>query len=272
MKSFESTLLTATETYLTSLGNTTPASSYAENANFWVKIIRERLDRYRSELTDTAVLNAIGASHGLTILDAGCGEGYLSRVLAQQGAQTIGIDACADLVQSAQELAAESGLSVDYHIGSVDDIPIADGRCDVVVCNHLVNDLENIAVPFREFARVTREGGHLVILMLHPCFYGAHTERSTSRSYPAPSEYFRARTVEQEFKVAGITSPAKVKMWFRPLEGYMSELRQSGFYITSLSEPHPSDEQLATEPWWRDNFTRPLFMLIVAVKSDPTAR
>jgi SAM-dependent methyltransferase len=214
-------------------------------------------------------LDAIGPAGGLNILDAGCGEGYLSRALAQAGANTIGVDARADLVKPAQEIAAEAGLPIDYYVGTVDNLPIGDGQCDVVVCNHLLNDLQDLATPLREFARVTREGGKLVILMLHPCFYGAHTERSISHRYPTPDEYFRVRTIEQEFKVAGITSPAKVSMWFRPLEDYVSTLHESGFYITSLSQPHPSGTQLA-DPWWRENFVRPLFMLIVATKASPT--
>lgn len=251
---------------MTSPGETTPESSYTENANFWITIIRDRLDRYRSELTDQAVLEAVGPASGLTILDAGCGEGYLSRMFAQGGAEAIGVDACADLIKSAQERAAEAGLLIDYHVGTVDDLPIRDGKCDIVVCNHLINDLQNIATPFREFARVTREGGRIVILMLHPCFYGAHAERSINHRYPTPDEYFRLRTIEQQFKVAGITSPAKVAMWFRPLEDYVSQLQESGFYITSLNEPHPSADQLADGSWWHENFVRPLFMLIVGRK------
>lgn len=112
---------------------------------------------------------------------------------------------------------------------------------------------------------MTRQRGRLIILMLHPCFYGAHTERSINHRYLTPDEYFRVRTIEEEFKVAGITSPAKVTMWFRPLEDYMSTLHAAGFYITSLSEPHPSDEPLA-DPWRHESFVRPLFMLIVAEK------
>ena len=232
-----------------------------------MRIIRDRLDRYRSDLTDRAVLDAIGPVDGLTVLDAGCGEGYLSRIIAQHGADAIGVDACADLIKSAQELATEAGLPINYYAGPVDDLPIRDGQCDIVVCNHLINDLQDIAAPFREFARVTR-GGNLVILMLHPCFYGVHTERSNQHRYHTPDEYFRLLTIEQEFKVAGITSPAKVTMWFRPLEDYVSQLHESGFYITSFREPHPSADQLAEDPWWRDNFVRPLFMLIVAKKGD----
>lgn len=253
---------------MTSHGDQAPRSSYTENSEFWVKIIREQLDRYRSELTDNVVLEAIGPSDGLTILDAGCGEGYLSRLLAQQGAKVTGIDSCAALVQSARRFAAFTELDVSYYTGTVDELPIADGQCDVVVCNHLLNDLEALSGPFQEFARVTREGGRLVILMLHPCFYGAHGERAKPRTYPTPDEYFRTRTISQEFKVAGIVSPAKVTMWFRPLEEYVAELRRAGFCIDSLSEPHPSAEQRA-DPWWRENFVRPLFMLMVAHRTGP---
>ncbi|MGH3793654.1 MAG: class I SAM-dependent methyltransferase [Pseudonocardiaceae bacterium] len=249
---------------MTSLSNEIPESNYTDNAAFWVKIIREGLDRYRSGLTDSVILNTIGPSDGLTILDAGCGEGYLSRALARQGALAIGVDCCAELVEAARAAARESGLDVDYYTRRVDDIPLANDRCDVVVCNHLLNDIESLSVTFREFSRVTRDGGRLIILMLHPCFYGVGAERSVMRSYPTPEEYFSVRTVEQEFKVAGIRSPAPVRMWLRPLEDYVSELGKAGFSITSLSEPHPSAEQLAADPWWRENFVRPLFLLIVA--------
>lgn len=251
---------------MSDLGNETPRGGYVENANFWIAIIRERLDRYRSELTDRTVLSAIGPSDGLAVLDAGCGEGYLSRLLAQDGAQVVGVDACADLVESARELARESGLDINYYLHSVNDLPIPDDHFDVVVCNHLINDLHDVSGPFREFTRVIREGGRLVILMLHPCFYGAGAERSVMRGHYTPDEYFHVRTVEQHFDVAGKISPAPVKMWFRPLEEYVSELREAGFFITSLTEPHPSTEQLAADPWWRENFVRPLFLLIVAEK------
>ena len=163
---------------MTNLGNKTSESTYAANTDYWLKIIRERLDRYRSNLTDKAVLDAIGLSDGLTILDAGCGEGYLSRILAQAGPRMVGVDTCPDLVESARVAARELGLTIDYYTQSVNDLPITDGRCDKVICNHLINDLPDVSKPFQEFARVMREGGQLVILMLHPCFYGAHNEGS----------------------------------------------------------------------------------------------
>jgi ribosomal protein L11 methylase PrmA len=87
---------------------------YSANASFWVKIMRERLDRYRNELTDPAVLSALGHADRLRILDAGCGEGYLSRLLAGHGAIVTGIDLDPELIQAAQELEATEQQSIEF--------------------------------------------------------------------------------------------------------------------------------------------------------------
>jgi 2-polyprenyl-3-methyl-5-hydroxy-6-metoxy-1,4-benzoquinol methylase len=63
---------------------TSSAPSHWEgNAGFWIRIIREQRDRYRTELTDQAVLAAIGDCADLDVLDAGCGEGYASGPLCR---------------------------------------------------------------------------------------------------------------------------------------------------------------------------------------------
>jgi 2-polyprenyl-3-methyl-5-hydroxy-6-metoxy-1,4-benzoquinol methylase len=47
-------------------------------------------------------LEVVGDVSGLTVLDAGCGEGYLSRLLAQCGAQATAIDIAPKLVEIAR--------------------------------------------------------------------------------------------------------------------------------------------------------------------------
>lgn len=239
---------------------------YDANASFWVQIIREHRDKYRSELTDPAMLHTIGEPAGLDILDAGCGEGYLSRVLAKKGANATGIDSSTKLIEAARSQNLADVPSVSFDIGSVDDLPYPDSAFDLVVCNHLVNDLFDPSKPISEFARVLRSSGRLVILMLHPCFYNKHAERDQATNGMIASSYFDIRSVEQTFEVGGLTSPAANIAWFRPLEFYTEELRKSGFAITSLTEPHPSPEQWQTDDWWREGFTRPLFMLLTAQK------
>lgn len=55
-----------------------------------------------------------------------------------------------------------------------------------------------------------------------------------------------------------------ITSWLRPLEFYATTLRETGFVITDLREPRPSDEQREAGPWWRDAFPAPLFLLLVA--------
>jgi SAM-dependent methyltransferase len=243
--------------------------SYTANTDFWVKIIREDLDPYRIALTNRAVLDAVGDVEGLTVLDGGCAEGYLARELARRGAKAIGIDSCGPLINAAREAAESEGLAVDYQVADLADIPSADASYDVVVLNHVVHDMEDPAAVFAEIARVTRPGGRLVIMMLHPCFYNSsRADRTAGHGHPVPTAYFSVRPVQQPFVVSGITSPAPVTVWLRPLEAYASLLFDNGFVIAGLSEPHPTDEQLASDPWWAEHFVRPLFLLVTAEKKS----
>lgn len=238
--------------------------SYDENAGFWVKIIRENRDKYRTVLTNPAVIDVVGPADGLSVLDAGCGEGYMSRLLAGNGAKVTGIDSSAQLIQAARNHDQSATLPVSFDVGSVDSLPYGPEEFDVVVCNHLMNDLEDPSGAIREFSRVLRSSGRLVILMLHPCFYNKHAERQNPENNLITDTYFQARSVTQNFEVDGLRSPAAYTAWLRPLEFYTGALRQSGFVITSLTEPHPTAEMVKTDEWWRTSFTRPLFMLITA--------
>jgi 2-polyprenyl-3-methyl-5-hydroxy-6-metoxy-1,4-benzoquinol methylase len=198
------------------------------------------------------------------VLDAGCGEGYLSRILARSGAMATGVDSSARLIEAARTQNLTDKLPISFDIASVDELPYQDNTFDLVVCNHLMNDLHDPSKAISEFARVLRSGGRLIILMLHPCFYNKHAERDQATNGLIAASYFETRNIEQTFEVDGLTSPVANTAWFRPLEFYTEELRKSGFAITSLTEPHPSPEQVRTDSWWRKWFTRPLFMLIVA--------
>jgi hypothetical protein len=80
------------------------------------------------------------------------------------------------------------------------------------------------------------------------------------------SEYFTRRAVDLPFEVDGLTSPVASTSWVRPLESYTEALADSGLAITHMTEPHPSDHQLASSQWWQENFPRPLFLLITAFK------
>jgi 2-polyprenyl-3-methyl-5-hydroxy-6-metoxy-1,4-benzoquinol methylase len=239
-------------------------TAWDNNAAYWVRIIRENHDRYRNELTDPAVLNVLGRAEGLRILDAGCGEGYLSRKMAQEGASVTGLDSSAELIKAARNHKLASELAISFDIGNVDELPYKDDTFDLILCNHLLNDLEDPTPAIVEFARVLHDNGRVVIMMLHPCFYNRHSERDELTNNLLTHTYFHTRKVTQHFEVNGLQSPVANTAWLRPLEFYTELLRRAGFVITSITEPHPSSDQIKADDWWRRSFTRPLFMLMSA--------
>jgi 2-polyprenyl-3-methyl-5-hydroxy-6-metoxy-1,4-benzoquinol methylase len=236
------------------------------NADYWVKVIRERRDRYRTELTDAAMLDAIGPCAGSRVLDAGCGEGYIARTLAALGADVVGVDACQGLIDAADAVPAGAGGgggSLSFTRASVDALPVEDAGFDLVVCNHLFSHLQDPSRAIAEFGRVLRSGGRLIVLTLHPCFYVENSEHGATESVPA-SRYFASRGVDQRFLVDGLESPSMITSWLRPLEFYSGTLRDNGFVIADLREPHPTPEQLREDPWWREGFPTAMFMLLIA--------
>jgi SAM-dependent methyltransferase len=238
---------------------------WERNAEFWIRIIRKRLDPFRSQLTDAEVLRAIGPCAGAAVLDAGCGEGYMARALTERGATVVGLDRSARLLRAAGEMRAGNDQEPVFALGDLAALPFRDEQLDVVLCNHSLNDLRFLRRPFQEFARVLRPGGRLVVLMLHPCFYGGRDDRGNREEAPV-GRYFSLRRVEQRFSVSGEISPAPTVIWVRPLESYFALLADAGFHVSVLREPHPSKARLERDPWWRATFTRPLFLLLSAVK------
>jgi ubiquinone/menaquinone biosynthesis C-methylase UbiE len=101
---------------------------YAGAAEFYA---RGRL-AYPKELADrlTDELNLDGSGR---LLDAGCGPGSLTLLLAERFEQAVGIDADADMVREAARIAAEAGVSqVTWRHMYAEDLPGDLGRFRVV--------------------------------------------------------------------------------------------------------------------------------------------
>jgi SAM-dependent methyltransferase len=102
-----------------------------------------------------------GIVRGLRVLDAACGEGYGSFLLAHTAAQVTGIDISADAVAHAHERYPLENL--EYVNGSVTGLPLPDASVDVVVSFETIEHLSPQREMLAEFRRVLTPGGVLVI-------------------------------------------------------------------------------------------------------------
>lgn len=65
-------------------------------------MVRDGLLRSRIEVTNAAILDAVGRAEGEALLDLGCGEGWLTHLLVERGWKAVGVDACPELIEAAR--------------------------------------------------------------------------------------------------------------------------------------------------------------------------
>ena len=96
-------------------------------------------------------------------LDAGCGGGRGSILMAQLGArEVIGVDLSPTNIESSRKRAAQKGFAnLTFQQHSLIELPFEDESFDVVWCNGVLHHSENPDLGLREITRVLKKGGHL---------------------------------------------------------------------------------------------------------------
>jgi len=101
---------------------------------------------------------------GQTVVDVGCGTGFLTRLIAKgMGGEgrIIGIDRNRRLLNVARKLAGAEGFgkTVTFRPGKAESIPLHDGYADRMVCQTLLWILKKPELALREMIRVCKTGG-----------------------------------------------------------------------------------------------------------------
>lgn len=102
-------------------------------------------------------------------LDAATGTGRHALRLARQGIQVTAIDQSPEMLAVARASAEQAGRSIDLHAGSLEELlPFVDEQFDLVICALALCHIQNLRGAVREFARVLRPGGAVIISDFHP--------------------------------------------------------------------------------------------------------
>lgn len=134
-------------------------------ASSWAITIRSGGIPSRKEVTNKAIVQTILDRSPESVLDIGCGEGWLCRTLAQSGASVTGIDVVPELI--AQARAAGPG---EYMVLSYDDVAAGklSARFDVVVCNFSLLGKESVDRLVGTVHSLLNLGGSFIVQTVHP--------------------------------------------------------------------------------------------------------
>jgi SAM-dependent methyltransferase len=104
---------------------------------------------------------------GMTVLDLGCGAGFdvflAARTVGETG-RVIGVDMTPEMLTKARTNAAAGGYTnVDFRLGEIEHLPVADASVDVIISNCVINLSPDKQAVFDEAHRVLRPGGRLAV-------------------------------------------------------------------------------------------------------------
>ena len=162
-----------------------------------------------------ALVQSIGITKGLKVLDLGCGDGTTAIPSAQLGADVLGVDIAPNLVEAGNRRAAGAGLTnIKFQEGDASNLAgLADKTFDRVVS---IFGAMFAPKPFdvaREMVRVTKRGGRIVMgnwIPNDPTLVAQILKISSAYSPPPPEGFVSPMTwgieshVLERFGAAGI--------------------------------------------------------------------
>ncbi len=204
---------------------------------------------------------------GKRVVDLGCGFGWASRWMREQGAaRVLGFDLSENMVRKA--IADTRDATVEYRIADLETLELPRGSFDLAysaLAFHYIRDFNRLA---RMVHAALMPGGDFVFTIEHPVFMAAAhphwiADEDGRRTWPV-----NGYSIEGERRTDWFAKG--VVKYHRTIGTTLNTLIGAGFDIAHVEEFAPSPDQIEQTPALAEELERPM-MLLVSARRKPAA-
>lgn len=195
--------------------------SWHKNASQWTAAVRDGDIESRKLVTDAAIVDAVMSHAPQSVIDIGCGEGWLVRAIAPRVTRAVGVDAIPALTDQAKAAGGGDFFVMPYEAISHESV---EGLFDVAVCNFSLLGKEAVESLFIAVPLILKPGGVFIVQTPHPVVTNGdapYVDGWRDGSWAGFSTEF--------------VDPAP--WYFRTVESWRALFSDSGFALREIHEP-----------------------------------
>lgn len=236
---------------------------WESHAQWWIDGFTEGADpEYAEQILPLAAAELAGARR---VLDVGCGDGQVSRLVqaTDPAAVVIGIDPTWNQIS----VAAQRGGATGFARAFADELPFPDATFDAVVACLVFEHIDEVDQAIAEVARVLQPGGRFCFFLNHPLLQTPDSGWIDDQMIEPPEQYWRIGPylVESE-TIEEVELGVHIRFIHRPLSRYVNALAANRLLIERMEEPAPPPGFLALAPEYTEAATVPRLLYLRTVK------
>jgi len=222
-------------------------NSWDNVASYYVALRESDTDPFEDLVNFQSILTLMGEIKGKKILDAGSGSGRFTAKIEKLGAECIGIDGSEELIKlSKQNYQHLNFLNQDL----TKTLTFSDCTFDAILCKYVFMSIEDISIPLKEFKRILKPNGLLVVSLGHPVLWLYHWladfwKIKERKGFSDLDGYFKIKQINIQIKES---HNIEVPFIYRPISYYLNMFIDQGFSIKKIDETEPTKAFLDLYP------------------------
>jgi len=235
------------------------ADLWEQHAGWWQRGFTDGADpEYTEQILPLTSHHLAGAER---VLDLGCGEGQIGRLVAQTARLVVGVDPTEGQIS----VAAQRGGGVCYARSEAARLPFGDATFEAVVACLVFEHIDDMDEAVAEVARVLEPDGTFLLFLNHPLLQTPNSGWIDDHVLDPPEQYWRIGSyLTEQMTIEEVESGVHIPFVHRPLSRYVNALVAAGLHLDHMGEPAPPAGFLARAPEYKQAATIPRLLVLRA--------